>query len=89
MIHLKKNDMLDHSESFLISPLYATSLLYWSARTDKVSSDDVNFILENMEAHPEAPIAIVSEKERTPCHAAAIGGDPAKIDSIYEDFLLR
>ena len=37
MITQKRVDnMIDHPDSFLISPLYATSLLYWAARVEEV-----------------------------------------------------
>ena len=72
-------DLLDYEDAFLISPSYSTSLLYWSAKTDEVTLDQVRKILNEMEAYPEGTLAIESEMQRTPCHSVAHGGDKDKL----------
>jgi len=70
-----------------LNSFYATRLLYWAAREDRVDQSALSFVLSEMEAYPEGSIDFMMRQ--TPLHAAAISGSTEKLQILIEDFLNR
>ena len=81
--------MYDKADVFLLSPIYATSLLYWGSMVKTVTVEQISTILFDMESYPEAVIALPSQLKRTTCHAVALGGSTEKMEMIYDEFYER
>ena len=81
--------MYDKADVFLLSPIYATSLLYWGSMVEKVTIEQMRTILFEMESYPEAVTALPSQLRRSPCHAVAVGGSVEKMELIYDEFAER
>ena len=81
--------MYDKADVFLLSPIYATSLLYWGSMVEEVTIDQMRTILFEMESYPEAVTALPSQLRRSACHAVAVGGSVEKMELIYDEFVER
>ena len=81
--------MYDKADVFLLSPIYATSLLYWGSMVKTVTVEQISTILFDMESYPEAVTALPSQLKRTTCHAVALGGSTEKMEMIYDEFYER
>ena len=80
-----------HSDKFLVSPMYATKLLYWACRCPGISAAQVEKILNTMEAYPEGLICFEHENKwfQTPIHGATLSGNEEKLSIICSEYKMR
>lgn len=62
-------------------------MLYWAALFDTIHIDLMNKVLKEMEAYPEGPVKI--ENWKSPCHAAALVGNPKKLKDLMSEVNTR
>ena len=79
--------LLESNDAFLVSPYYASVLLFWAVQCELTEIDEIKFILDNMESYPEVKMPF--EQQLTAIHGAAICDYPEKIDLLCTDLYVR
>ncbi|CDW83357.1 anoctamin-like protein [Stylonychia lemnae] len=71
----------------LFNPILHTSTLYWGCMYKEITVDQVRDILKNLYAYPEGPV--MSDNQKSPCHAAAQSGNVEKLDLLMKNIQNR
>ena len=79
--------LFQYRNAFLLSPFYATKLLFWATRENSVDVETVEKILTEMASYPEGCLPFM--RFQTPFHSAAHSGNELKLRMVIDDYLNR